>query len=138
MAGGDLRAGERTYQLLHQVAGRAGRETRPGRVWVQTLQPEHPLIKALINWDRDGFLQEEKNGRVEAGMPPFGKLVALIISSKDEILVRQSSAFGSCISSIFSRFTNSRSCPCSNSYTTRAFIAAGFWLKDPKASICKK
>ena len=87
MAGGDLRAGERTYQLLHQVAGRAGREIRPGRVWVQTLQPEHPLIKALINWDRDGFLQEEKNGRVEAGMPPFGKLVALIISSKDESLV---------------------------------------------------
>lgn len=86
MAGGDLRAGERTYQLLHQVAGRAGRETRPGRVWIQTLQPEHPLIRALIDWDRDGFLQEEKNGRVEAGMPPFGKLAALIISSKDESL----------------------------------------------------
>ena len=50
------------------------------------MQPEHPLIKALISWDRDGFLQEEKKGRVEAGMPPFGKLAALIISSKDESL----------------------------------------------------
>jgi primosomal protein N' (replication factor Y) len=83
LAGGDLRAGERTYQLLHQVAGRAGRETRHGKVWLQTQQPEHPLIKALINWDRDGFLREEKRGRLEAGMPPFGKLAAVIISAYD-------------------------------------------------------
>ena len=83
LAGGDLRAGERTYQLLHQVAGRSGRESRPGKVFLQTSQPDHPLIKALLSWDRDGFLEEEKRGRREAGMPPFGKLAAVILSAKD-------------------------------------------------------
>jgi primosomal protein N' (replication factor Y) len=87
LAGGDLRAGERTYQLLHQVAGRAGRESRPGKVFLQTYQPAHPLIKALLSWDRDGFLKEEKNGRREAGMPPFGKLAAVILSAKDPRIV---------------------------------------------------
>ena len=87
MAGGDLRAGERTYQLLHQVAGRAGRESRPGKVFLQTYQPDHPLIKALLSWDRDGFLNEEKSGRREAGMPPFGKLAAVILSAKNPRLV---------------------------------------------------
>jgi primosomal protein N' (replication factor Y) len=67
LAGGDLRAGERTYQLLHQVAGRSGRESRPGKVFLQTSQPDHPLIKALLSWDRDGFLEEEKRGRRECG-----------------------------------------------------------------------
>ena len=87
LAGGDLRAGERTYQLLHQVAGRSGRESRPGKVFLQTSQPDHPLIKALLSWDRDGFLEEEKRGRREAGMPPFGKLAAVILSAKDPRIV---------------------------------------------------
>ena len=87
LAGGDLRAGERTYQLLHQVAGRSGRESRPGKVFLQTSQPDHPLIKALLSWDRDGFLEEEKRGRRDAGMPPFGKLAAVILSAKDPRIV---------------------------------------------------
>ena len=87
LVGGDLRAGERTYQLLHQVAGRSGRESRPGKVFLQTSQPDHPLIKALLSWDRDGFLEEEKRGRRDAGMPPFGKLAAVILSAKDPRIV---------------------------------------------------
>ena len=83
LAGGDLRAAERTYQLLHQVAGRAGREDRPGMVYLQTHQPENPVMRALIDWDRDGFLAEEARGREAAGMPPFGRLVALIVSARD-------------------------------------------------------
>ena len=84
LAGGDLRAAEKTYQMLHQVAGRAGRETRAGKVWLQTRQPDNPLMQALSNWDREGFLRLEKQARSEAGLPPFGRLVSLIISSKNE------------------------------------------------------
>jgi primosomal protein N' (replication factor Y) (superfamily II helicase) len=83
LAGGDLRAAERTYQLLHQVAGRAGREERAGTVYLQTHQPENPVMRALIEWDRDGFLAEESRAREAAGMPPFGRLVALIVSARD-------------------------------------------------------
>ena len=83
LAGGDLRAAERTYQLLHQVAGRAGRESRAGHVFLQTHLAESPVMQALINWDRDGFLQAEAEARSEAGMPPFGKLVAFVVSSRD-------------------------------------------------------
>lgn len=83
LAGGDLRAAERTYQLLHQVAGRAGREERPGRVLLQTYQPDHPVIQALATGDRDGFLEAESEARKAGGMPPYGRLAALIISGKD-------------------------------------------------------
>ena len=85
LAGGDLRAAEKTYQMLHQVAGRAGREDKVGKVWLQTRQPDNPLMQALSNWDRESFLQLEKQARSEAAMPPFGRLVSLIISSKKEI-----------------------------------------------------
>jgi len=85
LAGGDLRAGERTYQMLHQVAGRAGRENRLGEVWLQTRQPDNPLMQALSNWDREKFLNLEKQSRNEAEMPPFGRLVSLIVSSTNEI-----------------------------------------------------
>jgi primosomal protein N' (replication factor Y) len=83
MAGGDLRAGERTYQLLHQVAGRAGREDRPGRVLIQTYLPEQPVMQALAKGDRDGFLAAEAASRRAAGLPPFGRLTALIVSAGD-------------------------------------------------------
>ncbi|CAO3423465.1 primosomal protein N' [Azospirillum doebereinerae] len=85
--GGDLRAAERTYQLLHQVAGRAGRGERPGRVMLQTFMPEHPVMQALAAGDRDGFYQLEAEMRQEAGMPPFGRLAALIVSGEDPTLV---------------------------------------------------
>ncbi|MBM84924.1 MAG: primosomal protein N' [Rhodospirillaceae bacterium] len=83
LAGGDLRASERTYQLLHQVAGRAGRSDRPGSVFLQTHFPENPVMRALVKWDRDRFLLEESRAREEAGMPPFGRLVALVVSARD-------------------------------------------------------
>jgi primosomal protein N' (replication factor Y) len=83
LAGGDLRAAERTYQLLHQVAGRAGRADRPGRVLLQTYDPAHPVMQALVAGDRDRFLAEEAADRKRAGMPPFGRLAALILSGSD-------------------------------------------------------
>jgi primosomal protein N' (replication factor Y) len=80
---GDLRAAERTYQLLHQVAGRAGRAERAGQVLLQTYDPEHPVIRALVADDRDGLIAHEMAERQAAGMPPFGRLAALILSSMD-------------------------------------------------------
>lgn len=84
LTGGDLRAAERTYQLLYQVAGRAGRGVDPGRVVVQTYTPEHPVIAALAAGDRDRFFAAEAEARRAAGMPPFGRLVALILADADE------------------------------------------------------
>ena len=81
LAGGDLRAAERTYQLLHQVAGRAGRAERPGQVLLQTYDPDHPVMQALIANDRDGLISHELAERHAHGMPPFGRLSALILSS---------------------------------------------------------
>jgi len=78
--GGDLRASERTYQLLHQVAGRAGREERPGRVLLQTYMPEHRVMQALADDRRDAFLAVEAEERRAAGMPPYARLAALIVS----------------------------------------------------------
>jgi primosomal protein N' (replication factor Y) len=78
--GGDLRASERTYQLLTQVAGRAGRAERPGRVMLQTFLPENPVMRALVSGDRDGFVAAEMQARRDAGMPPFGRLAALIVA----------------------------------------------------------
>ncbi len=83
LAGGDLRAAERTYQLLSQVAGRAGREARPGRVLMQTYMPEHSVMRALARGDRDGFLAAEEAARRDHGMPPFGRLAALVVSGRD-------------------------------------------------------
>jgi primosomal protein N' (replication factor Y) (superfamily II helicase) len=80
LQGGDLRAAERTYQLLHQVGGRAGRAERPGRVLIQTTLPEHPVMKALEAGDRDRFLAAEAAMRRAAGLPPFGRLAALILA----------------------------------------------------------
>ena len=87
LAGGDLRAAERTYQLLYQVAGRAGRGEKPGRVLVQTFLPEHPVMQAMKSGVRDTFIAEEIRARKELFMPPFGRLVALIVSGKIEAAV---------------------------------------------------
>ena len=80
LTGGDLRASERTYQLLHQVAGRAGRAQHPGRVLIQTYMPENRVMQALVDNHRDAFLAVEAEERQAAGMPPFARLVALIVS----------------------------------------------------------
>ncbi len=92
LAGGDLRAAERTYQLLSQVAGRAGRESRPGRVFLQSHLPEHPVLAALASGDRQDFIDRELAARRDHGMPPFGRLVALIVSSGSEDAARQTAA----------------------------------------------
>lgn len=96
LAGGDLRAAERTYQLLYQVAGRAGREQKqtqkPGRVVVQTFMPDHPVMQAIKAGSRDQFVAAETEARKTLSMPPFGKLVALIISGIDERSVDEMAA----------------------------------------------
>jgi primosomal protein N' (replication factor Y) len=83
LAGGDLRAAERTWQLMVQVAGRAGRAERPGQVLIQTYQPEHPVMAALIAGDRGEFMAREAAARRELGMPPFGRLAALVVQGRD-------------------------------------------------------
>jgi len=85
--GGDLRAAERTFQLIYQVAGRAGRHERPGRALIQTHAPEHPVMQALVANDRDRFVSAELAGRSGAGMPPYGRLASLIVSGPDPAAV---------------------------------------------------
>ncbi len=82
LATADPRAGERTFQLLHQVTGRAGRFGAPGSGLIQTHFPEHPVMRALVTADREAFYEAEIAMREEAGLPPFGRLAALIISAK--------------------------------------------------------
>ncbi|MFZ2587668.1 MAG: primosomal protein N', partial [Alphaproteobacteria bacterium] len=87
LAHGELRAAERTFQLLTQVAGRAGRADKAGQVLVQTFDPAHPLFQALIRHDRDGFYKHELASRKAWGQPPFGRQVALIVDGLDKTLV---------------------------------------------------
>lgn len=84
LSGGEFRAAEKTFQLLYQVAGRAGRGDRPGRVFLQTYMPDHAVMQAMADGDRDAFIKAESAAREAAHMPPFGKLVALIVSGRDE------------------------------------------------------
>jgi primosomal protein N' (replication factor Y) len=83
LAGGDLRAAERSFQQIQQVAGRAGRGDKPGRVFVQTHDPDAPVIAALVSGDSPGFYSAETDARREAAMPPFGRLAAIVISAED-------------------------------------------------------
>ena len=84
LEGGDLRAAERTYQQVAQVAGRAGRGAKPGEVLIQTRHPDAPVIAALAAGDRDAFYEAETEARRMAGAPPFGRWAAIIVSSEDE------------------------------------------------------
>jgi primosomal protein N' (replication factor Y) len=81
LRGGDLRAAERTFQLLTQVAGRAGRAHKAGTALVQTWAPDHPVMQAIAAQDRDMFLEVELAEREAFGLPPFGRLAAVILSS---------------------------------------------------------
>ena len=83
LGSGDPRAAERTFQLLNQVTGRAGRGEKPGCALIQTYQKEHPVMRALILGDAEAFYEEETALRRRAGLPPFGRLAALIVSAKD-------------------------------------------------------
>src|SRR5471030_329477 len=87
---GDLRARERTFQLLHQVAGRAGRAEKPGLVLIQTRNPKDSVMIALASGDRDKFYEQERVFRERAHAPPFGRLAALILSGLDGALVQES------------------------------------------------
>ena len=83
LGSGDPRASERTFQLLHQVIGRAGREGR-GTGFLQTHQPEHPVVKALIAQDREAFYDSEIAGREATHYPPFGRLASLLVTGADK------------------------------------------------------
>ena len=83
LASGDPRAAERTFQLMQQVVGRAGRGATAGRALLQTYQPEHPVMRALLSGDAERFYDEETDQRRRAGLPPFGRLAALIVSAKE-------------------------------------------------------
>jgi len=81
LQGSDLRAAERTFQLMRQVAGRAGRAARAGVAMLQTYQPEHPVIRAILGGDEQGFWQAEAALRQQAGVPPYGRMAGIIISA---------------------------------------------------------
>ena len=83
LGNGDPRAAERTFQLLHQVVGRAGREEGHGLGFLQTHQPEHPVMKALISGDREAFYASEIALRERTGYPPFGRLASLVVTAND-------------------------------------------------------
>ena len=83
LASGDPRAAERTFQVLQQVTGRAGRGETAGRALIQTHQPDHPVMRALISGDTERFYEEETRLRESAGLPPFGRLAALVVSASD-------------------------------------------------------
>ena len=88
LGGGDLRAGERTFQLMHQVAGRAGREALAGRALIQTHAPDHPALEAVAVGDVARFRAQEAAERQRGGLPPYGRLAAIIVSGPDQKAVR--------------------------------------------------
>ena len=83
LQGSDLRAAERTFQLMRQVAGRAGRADKPGVAMLQTCQPEHPVIRSILAGDEQGFWTAEADERRHAGVPPFGRMAGIILSGGD-------------------------------------------------------
>lgn len=88
----DFRAGERTYQMLEQVSGRAGRGSKPGRVIVQTYWPDHPAIRAVASHDKDQFYAQEKVTRAELGYPPYSRLANITVAGEDAAAVAQAAA----------------------------------------------
>lgn len=83
LQGSDLRAAERTFQLMRQVSGRAGRADIPGQAVLQTFQPEHPVVQAILSGDEDGFWLAEAAERRAAEVPPYGRMAGIILSSPD-------------------------------------------------------
>lgn len=83
LQGSDLRAAERTFQLMRQVAGRAGRADKPGTALLQSFQPEHPVIHAILSGDEEGFWKAEAAERQAAGVPPYGRMAGIVVSGPD-------------------------------------------------------
>lgn len=92
LMGGDLRAAERTYQLLQQVAGRSGRREIPGQVWLQSYMPDHPVLQAIARGDDEAFYNLLLDERKILSLPPFGKLASVVLWGRDEVLVNQYAA----------------------------------------------
>ncbi|MEM7177886.1 MAG: primosomal protein N' [Pseudomonadota bacterium] len=84
LQGGDLRAAERTFQLIHQVAGRAGRADKAGVAMIQTASPDHDVMAAIMSGDPESFWRAEAAMRREAGVPPYGRMAGIIVSGPDE------------------------------------------------------
>src|SRR3974390_2885373 len=105
LGNGDPRAGERTFQLLHQVVGRAGREEGRGQGFLQTHQPDHPVMKALIMGDREAFYKNEIELRERTGYPPFGRLASLIVSANER---HAAEGYGRTLSSLAPKDENVR------------------------------
>tara|TARA_R110002020_G_scaffold4015_10_gene17581 strand:- start:418 stop:2586 length:2169 start_codon:yes stop_codon:yes gene_type:complete len=83
LAHGDPRAAEKTFQILTQVAGRAGRASKNGKAFLQTYHPDHAVMKAMVSGDREAFYAHELTAREAGGLPPFGRLAALIVSANE-------------------------------------------------------
>ncbi len=83
LQGSDLRAAERTFQLMRQVSGRAGRAERQGEALLQSFQPEHPVIRAILSGDEESFWKAEAAQREAAGVPPYGRMAGIILSGSD-------------------------------------------------------
>jgi len=84
LQGGDLRAAEKTFQILHQLAGRAGRSDRRGQAMIQTVSPDHAVLRAIVSGDPEAFWREEAEIRRAANSPPFGRMAGVIVSGPDE------------------------------------------------------
>lgn len=84
LASSDLRASENTFQLLQQVAGRSGREEKPGRAFLQTYYPDHPVILSLINYEKENFINIELSARERSELPPYGRLASITLSDVNE------------------------------------------------------
>lgn len=87
LQGGDLRAAEKTFQILHQVAGRAGRADKSGTAMVQTVSPDHGVLRAIVSGDTEAFWQQEAEIRHAAGSPPYGRMAGIIVSGPDDAAV---------------------------------------------------
>ncbi len=87
LQGADLRAAEKTFQLIRQVAGRSGRAERRGAALIQTCQPEHPCLRAILTGDDEGFWRAEASLRERAGAPPYGRMAGIVVSGTDEARV---------------------------------------------------
>jgi primosomal protein N' (replication factor Y) len=138
LQGGDLRAAERTFQLMRQVSGRAGRADKPGVALLQTFQPEHPVIRAILGGDEEAFWRAEAAEREAAGMPPYGRLAGIIISANDaasafdlgQHLARNDEA-------IRRRAAWSMDPPLRPSRVSAVGTACGCWSRRPRARRCR-
>ncbi|MBE3636876.1 primosomal protein N' [Mangrovicoccus algicola] len=83
LKGSDLRAAERTFQQMRQVAGRAGRAEKPGLALLQSYEPDHPVIRAILSGDEEAFWRAEAEGRRMLAMPPYGRMAGIVLSSPD-------------------------------------------------------